>query len=92
MSGCGPRAQRRREYTAARRRNGSSLSADASSETVPIKIDSNVRGSPTPALNALAAARLAGTALALVLAVVALKVFRRGQRGSSIEDFARLEL
>ena len=29
------------------------LSADASSETVPIKIYSNVRGSPTPALNAL---------------------------------------
>jgi spermidine/putrescine transport system permease protein len=68
------------------------LSADASSETVPIKIYSNVRGSPTPALNALAAAMLAGTALALVLAVVALKVFRRGHRGSAVEDFARLEL
>jgi spermidine/putrescine transport system permease protein len=68
------------------------LSVDASSETVPIKIYSNVRGSPTPALNALAAAMLAGTALALVLAVAALKVFRRGQRGSAVEDFARLEL
>jgi spermidine/putrescine transport system permease protein len=68
------------------------LSADASSETVPIKIYSNVRGSPTPALNALAAAMLAGTAVALVLAVAALKVFRRGQRGSAVEDFARLEL
>jgi spermidine/putrescine transport system permease protein len=68
------------------------LSADASSETVPIKIYSNVRGSPTPALNALAAAMLVGTAVALVLAVAALKVFRRGQRGSAVEDFARLEL
>ena len=68
------------------------LSADASSETVPIKIYSNVRGSPTPALNALAAAMLVGTAIALVLAVVALKVFRRGQRGSAVEDFARLDI
>jgi spermidine/putrescine transport system permease protein len=68
------------------------LSVDASSETVPIKIYSNVRGSPTPALNALAAAMLVGTAVALVLAVAALKMFRRGQRGSAVEDFARLEL
>ena len=45
------------------------LSADASSETVPIKIYSTVRGSPTPALNALATAMLAGTTLAIVLAV-----------------------
>ena len=30
------------------------LSADASTETVPIKIYSTVRGSPTPALNAMA--------------------------------------
>ena len=68
------------------------LSADASSETVPIKIYSNVRGSPTPALNAMATAMLAGTVLALVLAVVALKVFRRGGRGSAVEDFARLDI
>ena len=68
------------------------LSADASSETVPIKIYSNVRGSPTPALNALATAMLVGTTIAIVLAVVALKVFRRGQRGSAVEDFARLDI
>jgi spermidine/putrescine transport system permease protein len=68
------------------------LSADASSETVPIKIYSNVRGSPTPALNALAAAMLVGTTIAIVLAVFALKVFRRGQRGSAVEDFARLDI
>ncbi len=68
------------------------LSADASSETVPIKIYSNVRGSPTPALNALATAMLVGTTVAIVLAVVALKVFRRGGRGSAVEDLARLDI
>ncbi len=68
------------------------LSADASSETVPIKIYSNVRGSPTPALNALATAMLVGTTVAIVLAVVALKMFRRGRRGSAVEDLARLDI
>jgi spermidine/putrescine transport system permease protein len=68
------------------------LSADASSETVPIKIYSNVRGSPTPALNALATAMLVGTMLALVFAVVALRIFRRGDCGSAVEDFARLDI
>ena len=68
------------------------LSADASTETVPIKIYSTVRGSPTPALNAMATAMLLGTAIALVLAVVALRVFRRGERGSAVEDFARIEI
>lgn len=68
------------------------LSADASSETVPIKIYSTVRGSPTPALNAMATAMLIGTTIALLLAVFALKLFRRGERGSAVEDFARIEL
>ena len=68
------------------------LSADASTETVPMKIYSTVRGSPTPALNAMATAMLLGTMLALILAVIALKVFRRGERGSAVEDFARIEL
>ena len=68
------------------------LSADASTETVPIKIYSTVRGSPTPALNAMATAMLLGTTVAIVLAVLALRVFRRGERGSAVEDFARIEL
>ena len=68
------------------------LSADASSETVPIKIYSNVRGSPTPALNTLATAMLVGTTVAIVLAVVALKMFRRGGAGSAVEDLARLDI
>ena len=68
------------------------LSADASSETVPIKIYSNVRGSPTPALNALATAMLLGTTVAIALAMVSLRLFRRGARGSAVEDFARLDI
>jgi hypothetical protein len=35
---------------------------------------------------------LLGTTLVLILAVVALKIFRRGERGSAVEDFARIEL
>lgn len=68
------------------------LSADASTETVPNKIYSTVRGSPTPALNAMATAMLLGTTVAIILAVVALRLFRRGERGSAVEDFARIEL
>jgi spermidine/putrescine transport system permease protein len=68
------------------------LSADASSETVPIKIYSNVRGSPTPALNALATAMLLGTTAAILLAVLSLRLFRRGGRGSAVEDLARLDI
>jgi spermidine/putrescine transport system permease protein len=68
------------------------LSADVSSETVPIKLYSSARGSPTPAINALGAAMLAGTTVAIGLAIGALRVFRRGQRGSAVEDLARLEV
>ncbi len=68
------------------------LSADASSETIPIKIYSSVRVAPTPALNALATVMLLGTTLAILLAVLALKVFRRGAQGSAVEDFATLDL
>lgn len=46
----------------------------------------------TSILNALSAAMLVGTTIAIVLAVFALKVFRRGQRGFAVEDFARLEI
>jgi len=68
------------------------LSADASTETVPIKIYSTVRGSPTPALNAMATAMLVGTAVALLLAVLALRLFRRGERGSAVDDLAQLDI
>lgn len=52
------------------------LSPDASSVTVPIKLYSAVRNSPSPALNALATLLLAGSALALLLAWLVLR--RRG--------------
>ena len=52
----------------------------------------NVRGSPTPALNALATAMLLGTPGAIALALVLLPLFRRGARGSAVEDFARLDI
>ena len=68
------------------------LSSDASSETIPIKIYSTVRVAPTPALNALATVMLGFTLLAVFLAVLALKVFRRGEQGSAVEDFAALDL
>ena len=68
------------------------LSADVSSETIPIKIYSTVRVAPTPALNALATVMLMATVLAIGLAVLALRVFRRGAQGSAVEDFAALDL
>jgi spermidine/putrescine transport system permease protein len=68
------------------------LSADASSETIPIKIYSTVRVAPTPALNALATVLLVATLLAIALAMLALKVFRRGEKGSAVEDFATLDM
>ena len=68
------------------------LSADASSETIPIKIYSTVRVAPTPALNALATVMLLATILAIALAVLAMKVFRRGEKGSALEDFATFDL
>ena len=59
---------------------------------MPIKIYCTVRGAPTPALNALATVMLLGTTLAILLAVLALRVFRRGEKGSAVEDFAALDL
>jgi spermidine/putrescine transport system permease protein len=68
------------------------LMGDASSETVPVKLYSTVRTAPTPALNALATVMLAGTTIAIVFAVLALRLFRRGEQGSAVEDFATMDL
>ena len=62
------------------------LSADASSVTVPIKLYSSVRTSPTPALNALATLLLLGTALAVVLAWLVLRRVRRSGGGNTLEE------
>ena len=35
---------------------------------------------------------LIGTTFALLLAVLALRIFRRGERGSAVEDLARLDI
>ena len=64
------------------------LSADASSETVPMKIYSSLRATATPAVNALATVMLLFTLTAILLAVYVPKLLRRGERGSAVEDFA----
>ncbi len=61
------------------------LSTDASSVTVPIKLYSGVRTSPTPALNALATLLLVGSVVALLLAWLVLRRLRRGD-GSTLDD------
>jgi spermidine/putrescine transport system permease protein len=61
------------------------LSTDASSVTVPIKLYSGVRTSPTPALNALATLLLLGSVLAVLLAWLILRRIRR-QGGSTLDD------
>ncbi|MEV6105860.1 ABC transporter permease [Streptomyces sp. NPDC051940] len=59
------------------------LASDASSDTVPIKLYSAVRATPTPALNALATLLLLGSALALLLAWLVIR-----KRGGSGDDSA----
>ncbi len=70
------------------------LSADASSETVPMKIYNSFRGTQTPAVNALATIMLAVTLLAILFAMAGLKLWRRhnGTTGSVVEDFAGLDV
>jgi spermidine/putrescine transport system permease protein len=70
------------------------LSSDASTETIPVKIYSNARGAPTPALNALASVMLFATLVAVALAVLAYRLAQRsrGERAAAIEDFARLQV
>ncbi|MCC6224614.1 MAG: ABC transporter permease [Thermoleophilia bacterium] len=70
------------------------LSAGAGTDTVPVRIYSNARGSPTPALNALASLTLFLTLAAVALAFVAWQAVRRrgGERGSAVRELARLEL
>lgn len=75
------------------------LSEGAASETVPIKIYSTVRGSPTPALNALATVMLVIVLFAITIAVLALWWVRRRNpepagtgEGSAVKDFATLDI
>ena len=47
---------------------------------------------PQPRDTTIITPLLLGTTVAITLAVLALKIFRRGERGSAVEDFARIEL
>ena len=70
------------------------LSSDLSTETVPMKIYSNARGAPTPALNALASVMLFASLLAVGLALLVVRLVQRarGERGRAVEDFAQLRV
>jgi spermidine/putrescine transport system permease protein len=65
------------------------LSAGAATETIPIRIYSTVRASPTPALNALASIMLFSTIVAVTVAVVLYRMLTRGERqGAALREFA----
>ncbi len=70
------------------------LSAGSGTDTVPVRIYSNARGSPTPALNALASLTLFLTLGAVALAFGVWQAVRRrgGEHGSAVRELARLEL
>jgi spermidine/putrescine transport system permease protein len=68
------------------------LSSGADTTTVPMRIYSQARNAPTPALNALATIMLAVTLLALVLAYVAFRTLSRGERaGATLERLATID-
>jgi spermidine/putrescine transport system permease protein len=70
------------------------LSSGAQTETIPIKIYSNARGAPTPALNALASVMLFATLIAIFLAYLLLRLTRpvRTERESAFGDFAQMQV
>src|SRR3954464_3612941 len=68
------------------------LSSGADTTTVPMRIYSQARNAPTPALNALATIMLLVTLFALVLAYFAFRRLSRGERGSkTIERLATID-
>jgi spermidine/putrescine transport system permease protein len=70
------------------------LQGEQSSATIPVLLYSAARLAPTPALNALASILLFASLLAITVAIWIMRFFRKkeGTSGTSIEDFARLEL
>jgi spermidine/putrescine transport system permease protein len=70
------------------------LSSDQSSITIPVRLYSAARLAPSPALNALASILLFASLLAITIAVILLGRGKKkqGAQGSSVEDFARLEI
>jgi spermidine/putrescine transport system permease protein len=70
------------------------LVAGESTVTLPVRLYSATRQSPTPALNALATILLIITLTAIVIAGLALRRSRRrsGGSGSAVEDLAQLDI
>jgi spermidine/putrescine transport system permease protein len=67
------------------------LASGADTTTVPMRIYSQARGGPTPALNALATIMLVVSLLALVLAYVVFRALTRGEeRGSALQQIATM--
>jgi len=64
------------------------------SNTIPILIYNQARGGPRPSLNGVASLMLAGSMLAITLALLVQRRFNRRQAAgrSAVEDFARFEL
>ena len=67
------------------------LSSGSDTTTVPMRIYSQARNAPTPALNALATLLLVVSLLALVLAYVAFRVLSRGDRAGALEQLATMD-
>jgi spermidine/putrescine transport system permease protein len=65
-----------------------------SSVTIPVMLYSAVRNAPSPALNAIASILLFATLLAIALAGIMMKRFkkRQGISASAVEDLARLDI
>ena len=68
------------------------LYGSAENITVPVLLYSTVKAAPSPALNALATLLLVGTMLALLLTYVVLRLRRRGEGGSALDDLASVEM
>ena len=70
------------------------LSSNESTQTVPIKIYSSVRGTTTPALNALATVMVVATLIAVGAAALVYKRFSRSQagKGGAVSELAALEV
>jgi spermidine/putrescine transport system permease protein len=68
------------------------LYGDASQITVPVLLYSSVKAAPSPGLNALATILLVGTMTALLLTYLVLRLRRRGEGGSALDDLAGVEM
>ena len=72
------------------------LSSNASTQTVPIKIYSSVRGTTTPALNALATVMVIATLIAVTAAALVYKRFSRltqaEKGGGAVRELAALDV